>query len=236
MNNAKPGQEVRNLEYWALGLLALAFVGFWPSYFSRLLAGSAGFAFYFHLHAATAILWVALLIVQPLLLRLKQRQWHRFLGKFSYGLVPLLFLSVMLLAHHRIKGDTENAGWRLWIPFKDLFVFAFGFGVAIIYRKNPRVHARGMMVTGMALIEPAMVRVMANVLGVERPLAYYLGILPDYIILLLLIGMERKAVSGRWVFPCALGLFLFVHAVKIFKVAFTPWDAFAQWFISLPLT
>ena len=88
----------------------------------------------------------------------------------------------------------------------------------------------------MSLIEPAMVRTMANVVGIEQPMAYYLGILPDYIILIILIILERKATTGRWVFPSALGLFLFVHAVRIFGVVLPGWGAFAHWFMSLPLT
>lgn len=226
----------KNLEYFGLGLLVLAVIGFWHSYFSKIIAGSADFSHYFHFHAVTALLWVVCLIAQPLLIRFNRRDWHRFVGRLSYGLVPLLFISVILLAHHQNRPNAENAALRLWTPFKDLFIFSFGYGVAIWFRKSTPIHARGMIVTGMSLIEPAMVRTMANVVGIERPTAYYLGILPDYIILITLIILERKAVTGRLVFPCALGLFLFVHAVKLFGVMLPGWGAFAHWFMSLPLT
>jgi len=235
-SSATMSKDFKNLEYFGLGLLALAVVGFWPSYFSKFFAGSAGFSQYFHFHAVTAILWVLCLIAQPLLIRFNRREWHRFVGKLSYGLVPLLFISVMLLAHHRISPNAQNVPQRLWIPFKDLFVFSFGYAVAIWFRKATFIHARGMVVTGMSLIEPAMVRTMANVVGIERPMAYYLGILPDYVILITLIILERKAVTGRWVFPCALALFLFVHAVRVFGVVLPGWGTFAHWFVALPLT
>jgi hypothetical protein len=77
-----------------------------------------------------------------------------------------------------------------------------------------------MVVAGMALIGPVMVRLFINVLGVNPPLGSLLGISPNYLILITLIILERKAKSGRWVFPCALGLFLFVHIVKTFKITY----------------
>jgi len=66
-----------------------------------------------------------------------------------------------------------------------------------------------MVVAGMALIEPTMVRMVVNVFGIEQPLGYYLGIAPIYIILIILIIKERNEVKGRWVFKWAIGLFLF---------------------------
>lgn len=219
-----------------IGFIVLVIVGFWPSYFSKFFDGSAVFTQYFHFHTITAILWVLFLILQPILIRSKKFQTHRLVGKLSYGLVPLLFISVILLAHHRIDPDVENLAWRVWIPFKDLFIFTFGYGVAIKYRKTLPIHARGMIVAGMALIEPTMVRLFINVIGIPQPLGYYLGISPVYIILIFLMVLERKEKSGRWVFPSAFGLFLFIHIVRIFKIRIPVWDDFAHWFISLPLT
>ena len=219
-----------------IGFIVLVIVGFWPTYFSKFFNGSADFTQYFHFHAITAALWILFLILQPILIRSKKYQTHRLVGKLSYGLVPLLFISVILLAHHRIDPDVENLAWRVWIPFKDLFIFAFGYGVAIKYRKVLPIHARGMIVAGMALIEPTMVRLVSNVIGIPQPLGYYLGISPDYIILIILMFLERKEKKGRWVFPSAFGLFLFIHTVRIYKISIPIWDDFAHWFISLPLT
>ena len=78
-------------------------------------------------------------------------------GKASYLLVPLLYISVLLLAHHRKDPNAENAEYLMWIPFKDLIIFSFGYVVAIRYRKKMPIHARGMIIAGMALIEPTMV-------------------------------------------------------------------------------
>ena len=223
-------------DYYFLFLIALVFIGFWPSYFSKFFDGSADFNNYFHFHAVTATSWIVFLVLQPMLIRAKKYQIHRIVGKLSYGLVPLLFISVMLLAHSRLELITKNLAGELWIPFKDLFIFSFGYGIAIIFRKSMPIHARGMIVAGMALIEPVMVRLFFNVIGIQPPVGYLLGISADYIILILLIVFERKETKGRWVFPGALGLFLFVHSVRIYDLSVPFWEDFAQWFISLPLT
>lgn len=51
--------------YFAVGLIALAFLGFWPTYFSKFFDGTVNFDNYFHFHFAMASLWIALLILQP---------------------------------------------------------------------------------------------------------------------------------------------------------------------------
>ncbi len=223
-------------DYFFIALLVFVFVGFWPSYFSHIFKGTATFTHYFHFHAATALMWIAMLIAQPVLIRRKNFIWHRRLGAASYLLVPVLFISILLLAHHRMAGVDDQAR-DFWITFKDLIIFGFGFGVAIAYRKKMSLHARGMIVAGMALIEPTMVRVVFNVLAIKADIGYLLAISVVYITLVVLIVRERhEQQSVRWVFPVALGLFLFIHTILIANLMTPPWEAFTKWFVSLPLT
>ena len=49
--------------YYFIGLFVLVLLGFWPSYFSKFIDGTADFNFYFHFHAVIATLWLILLIV-----------------------------------------------------------------------------------------------------------------------------------------------------------------------------
>lgn len=223
-------------DYLFLGLLAFVFIGFWPSYFSKFFDGTADFNHYFHFHAATATLWVMLLIVQPILIRQRQFQLHRTIGKASYVLVPILYISVILLAHNRIDPTLANAAFEVWIPFKDLVIFTFGYGIAIYYRNTVSIHARAMIVAGTALIEPTMVRVFFNVLDIGASSGYIMAISVVYITLMALMILERKESKGRWVFPAAFGLFLFIHSVLILEIELPFWESFAQWFLELPLT
>ena len=223
-------------DYFFIGLLAFVFIGFWPSYFSKFFDGTADFTHYFHFHAATATLWVGMLIAQPILIRRKQFQLHRTIGKASYLLVPILYISVILLAHHRIDPNLSNFPFEVWIPYKDLVIFTFGYGLAIYYRKTLAIHARGMIVAGMALVEPTMVRIFFNVLDIEPTAGYLMAISTVYITLIVLIILERNESKGRWVFPAAFGLFLFIHSVLLLEIKLPFWEDFARWFLALPLT
>ena len=225
--------------YYFLGLLALAIAGFWPSYFAKFFDGTADFSFYFHFHVFFAVLWIAMLIAQPILIRQKKFELHRKIGKLSYFVVPLIFISIILLAHSTLKGPKENVGLELWIPFKDLLIFAVGYGIAIRYRQAMAIHARGMIVAGIVLIEPALVRLILYLFFPDAgfaPEGYMGTILTVYALLIGLIVYERKQKVGRWVFPLTLGLYLFVHSVLIFQIRVPGWQAFAAWFADLPLT
>lgn len=228
--------KFQNSGYYYLAFLVLAFIGFWPSYFSKFFDGTADFSQYFQFHVGTALLWVAMLVIQPLLIQRRKYALHRTIGKFSYFLVPILYISVLLLANYRISPELEFVGPEFWIPFKDLLIFSFGFGVAIWFRNSMPIHARGMIVAGFALSEPVMVRIMYNVLGLKGTYPYILAISVVYVILLVLIFLERKEKQGRWVFPVAFSIFLLVHIIVI--SGFNPdfWERFSRWFISIPLT
>src|SRR3546814_9484361 len=78
---------------WVLLLLAVAVLGFWKPYFSRLTAAQ-GLA---HLHTAAMLAWIAMLVAQPVLVRTRRLAWHRRLGKASYAVVPLIVTSALLL-------------------------------------------------------------------------------------------------------------------------------------------
>ena len=98
-NAPRPFNFSRSGPYFA-GLFLLALVAYWPTYFSRVLSADH----YTHFHASLAAVWILMLAAQPMLIRSKRLAWHRLLGGFSYALAPLIVVSIVLLAHSRIKG------------------------------------------------------------------------------------------------------------------------------------
>jgi len=221
--------------YYFMGLIAVVILGFWPSYFAKFLDGTANFKLYFHFHAIMVTSWLIALIVQPILIRKKKLPLHRLIGKFTYFLFPLMFISVILLAHSRIPFHTGDSGINLLVPFKDLFILAVAYFIAIRYRHNIDLHARGMVATGIVFIEPALSRAMSQLIA-NGLIAYLLTILIIYSILIALIIIERKQKKGRWVFPLILGLYIIVHSILIFDIHIAPWETFAKWFAALPIT
>jgi hypothetical protein len=221
--------------YYFIGLFALVLLGFWPSYFAKFFNGTANFNFYFHFHATMVTLWIALLITQPLLIRKKKLALHRLIGKLSYVVFPLMFISVILLAHSRHNIDQPDLDIRLFVPFKDLIILGTVYFIAIRYRHNINLHARGMVATGIVFIEPALARFVMRSIA-PFPNGYFITIAIIYLILVSLMIAERHQKKGRWIFPLVLILYLLVHSVVIFNIHIGIWEAFCKWFIVLPLT
>ena len=82
-------------------LFCVALVAFWPTYLSKAPSASSS---YTHLHALTAALWMLMLVAQPLAIQARRWALHRLFGRVSYVLAPLLLISILLLAHSRIRG------------------------------------------------------------------------------------------------------------------------------------
>lgn len=222
---------------WFFGFLLMATVAFWPSYLSRMGASSA----YTHLHAFTATLWILLLIAQPNAIRNRNLAWHRILGQVSYGLVPLLVLSVVLLAHSRISGLEGDAfvgqSYALYLRLSLAALFGLCYGLAIVTRRAMALHARFMVCTAFALIDPVVVRLMLWAGPAPAWNYQWLTFALTDLVILAVIWMERGTRNGRWVFPAMLSLFLLSQLPALFGFTGTAlWQSFARWYAALPLT
>lgn len=225
--------------YYAIGLIILAFLGFWPTYFSKFFDGTANFSFYFHFHFAMASTWIALLILQPILIRNKKFSVHRRIGKLSFIILPLFFVSVVLLKHSNLGGQVkEGLGASLWLQLKDLVIIGTMFTIALVNKRNMQIHARAMIATGIVFIEPTLGRFIILTILSEPNFMIGLGItvIVMYALIISVIFIERKQKSGRWVFPLLLGIYMVFHYLIFFQVSFPLWDSIAAWFVRLPIT
>ena len=225
-----------NSGYYFIVLLFLAIVGFWQSYFSKLF-GDVGS--YTHLHAVTMLLWIGMLISQAFLIRLKKWPAHKFIGKFSYGLVPVLVISLVLLAHNQIEigenGIYPSRRYILFLQLSLLAIFIMAYVLAITYRHAPAIHARYMICTALTLIDPAVARIPINIPPLPFPYQIVTFGITD-LILLLLIVMERNQTQGRKVFPFMLMVFVLFQSLNLTQTDASAWKIFAMWFANLPLT
>ena len=181
---------------YLIALLLIAILGFWPSYFAKFFDGTASFTQYIHAHAVVMMLWVVVLIIQPILIRKGKLSLHRLIGKMSYLLFPLVIIAGALLAHHRAE-FANNIARNLFIPFKDIVVLLVAYSIAIYYRKDVAVHARAMIATAIPFLEPALVRFLGWSLPENFPLNRYVAtvLIMDFILIGLIIR-ERKKSEG----------------------------------------
>lgn len=223
----------------AAGLLAAALLAFWPSYLSRSGAEATG---YVHVHATAMTLWFALLIAQPLLIWTGRRALHRRLGALSYGLAPAIVVAGVLLSHAALirdaGGDPAGAGATLYLPLAMIAWFAACYVLAIAYRRVPALHARFMIGTSLAAVDPIASRVAAFYFPPLEDATRYQLIswgLTATILAVLIVG-ERGQRRGRAVFPVMLAASTVVFALWFRLAPSAAWLAFARWFHDLPIT
>jgi hypothetical protein len=220
-----------------IAFLVLTAVAFWPTYLSRMGAISA----YAHLHAFTAALWMLLLIAQPAAIRARNLPWHRILGQVSYGLAPLLVLTVVLLAHSGIRGLEGEAFVAqsdvLYLQLSLAGLFGLCYGLAILERQTTPLHARFMVGTAFTLIDPVVVRLMLWADSTPGWNYRWLTFGLTDIVILVLIWRERSHRRGRWVFPALLSLFVLFQLPTLLGLTRAPlWQAISGWFAGLSLT
>lgn len=239
MNTISPKIRFDKSGYYFTGLLVLVFLGFWNSYFSKFFIGKNDYSFYFHFHAAMMILWVILLIIQPLLVRKKRLALHRIFGKFTYFMMPLLLISVLMVLNSGMKKipNNEIAFSTIVFPFRDFILLTVAFSIGIYYRKDIQIHSRAMIITGIVFIEPALFRFLGGMLFKKMgDVGALIGIVLILSLLITLIVIERKQKSGRWLFPSLLAIYIIVYSIVIFQVPLTFLDPFARWLARLPIT
>jgi len=152
----------KNISYFFGAILLLVIVGFFNSYFGRF-PHFNGLPDMAHLHAIGFLAWFALLIIQPLLIRYKQVGIHRLLGKFSYFLVPYIIFTIIGMMKHSysIHGTHYLIAAQppaLYFSMIGAITFTTFYILAIVNRKNTAFHMRYIIVSSIALINPAISR------------------------------------------------------------------------------
>jgi hypothetical protein len=215
-------------------LVLLAIPAFWPTYLA-LRPYEADW--HVHVHGAALLLWSVLLIVQPWLVLRGKVRIHRAVGKSSYVIAPVIVVSTILLAHYRIHASAPSFDqlYFLWVQLSLITVFAIAYVQAIRWRRSGGMHARYMICTALAMIDPIVARLLYNHTGVDIPwlqVATYL--LVDAILLALWVR-DRRMGNGVRVFPAMLAVFVAFQLPTFFLPQTAAWRAFAQGFGALPL-
>ncbi|MCH8822238.1 MAG: hypothetical protein IH984_01905 [Planctomycetes bacterium] len=145
------------LSLW-MGLIVV--VGFWPTYFGPLLAGTLDLKLIVKIHANVYLVRIVILIAQTLLVLNRRLNWHRKLGWFAVGYAALMIAVVITALAIRFSnlhaaGEIREAHRSLIISSVDLLLFG-GFLIAAIgYRKKSQIHKRLIILATVVLMGPA---------------------------------------------------------------------------------
>ena len=158
---------------YVLALLALTFAAFWPGYFSQLPVKKIAH----HYHAASAVLWMMLAIVQSWTAHNNRLALHRKTGLAIFLLFPFFLVAGMWVIHVEaatLAGDfttvegMQIAQFGFFDPLANI-AFALLFWAGLKYRSKVQLHARYMLATLLFVIAPVGFRLLAITIPFFRP-------------------------------------------------------------------
>ena len=216
-------------------LLALAVIAFWPAY----LRDPIGLGrFYMHLHAVTGTLWFALVLVQPILLRLGRRDAHRRLGQVSWVLGPVVILAMVFASHAFQEVMMENGGRPgphvFWLQAWLAVLFALFWAGAMLRRRDRIVHPRLMVATVFTFVDPVIARIAGMQFGLPGQLVSFACL---DLALLALIVLEWRTPRARRLWLLVGAIFLAFEIPLLLGAAGSDlWLGVTRAWLALPLT
>jgi hypothetical protein len=209
--------------------LAVAFVGFAPTYYLKVFFDSPALGPLLHIHAALFTLWPVLLLTQGLLIRSNQIRLHRTLGNTAVALVASMVLTGFMVVLGKPRPNVEARAF-IFTPLLGLILFGAFFAAAIWFRRDPGTHKRLMLLSTLFIVPAGMLRIM-RFAGVE-PSVY--ALLYEFATYALVLGpcVIYDWVRLRRIHRATLwgGAILILRHPLHFAVAYTEgWQKAAAW-------
>ena len=146
-------------------LVPATLLAFAPTYFNGLTSSQLPVTTLVHLHTALMVLWVLLLISQAWLIRAKQYRIHRWTGRSSFVIVPLIVVVTLMLDRESLnrRPEVTTLDARIEIFFwGQLIGFVMAWALALMYRRHTPIHMRYMVSTVFAAGTAFMARIILN--------------------------------------------------------------------------
>ena len=173
--------------------------------------------------------WMALLVVQPLLIANRRRELHRKLGWAGAILAALMVLFGNLAAVAAMHGGFKNLGDPhvfYAIPFFAIQGFAVLVALAVWWRNRAETHKRLMLLASIIIVEAATARIELAPIVAGAPFSFF--VVGD---LLILAGMAYDKLSRGRVHPAWIwggGAVVASQIGKVFLSQTEPWMAFGR--------
>ena len=124
-----------------------------------------------HVHGVVLMMWMVLLIVQPLLISTGRTKLHRTIGQVSWVLGPLVIFMLFLVGRssfirHSGLVPEKDMLQDIVLDMRGWISFAIFWALAMIYRKDSAAHMRYMIATGIIAIGPGVGRGLISI-GVD---------------------------------------------------------------------
>lgn len=205
-------------------MIPLTFLGFNPTYFSKLFGSLPSI---FHIHALFMLMWIAMVIIQPWLILKKKTKLHKSIGKFSYFLMPVVLFTAWLMIRHGYfkfitdetaklakEGKTISTGEMFinaaeYMNIGVLYWLWLGifYSLAVVNRKKIVAHASYMFAAILTLLGPTLDRILIPIyLDNSLPINFFIitFILIDVLLAGLLFYQWKQNLSIKATFTALI--------------------------------
>lgn len=180
----------KNMGFIMILLIPLTFFAFYESYFEFLPRFPNQVSKIVHIHTASALIWLLILILQPVFIGAGKVRIHRIIGKSSYYVFPLFVITSCILT---VRMFESKAGFFAIIPAGETFILSICYGLAIYYKRQTALHMRYMLGTAIVLLGPIFARILPYFLETWSALQREnLKLFIIEVIILVLLYSDRK--------------------------------------------
>lgn len=218
---------------------AIVFTGFARSWFLRPLLehapGFPGLNPLFAFHGALFTAWIALSVVQPMLISAGRRDLHRRIGPWAAGLAAIMVMIVPVITVHsmRLGGPPIFPQIYLFMAVNlfGILAFALCVALAIRWRRNAEAHKRLMLLSLVTFLGPALGRIPA--IGALGPAGILVGVNLPIIAGIVFDLATLHRVHRVWSWG---GSAMIASEFAAFVIGGQPWwRAFGDWSMQLPI-
>ena len=182
--------------FMALSCIAVAFLGFAPTYFVPMAAGKWPPMPVVHFHGLLFFAWTLYFAFQSWLAASGQVARHRTMGMIGVSLATAMTISGFLVAVNAMKrsaaiGMTDEGIAFAIVPLSGMLFFAVVFTLAIAYVRQKEIHKRLMLLASISLLDAAVARWFLTFLappGAIGPPPVFITIPPAFVAYLLLVA------------------------------------------------
>ena len=231
--------------YMALACMAVAFLGFAPTYWLPLAKRSFSASPVVHFHGLLFFAWSLYFAFQSWLAASGKVTSHRSIGMIGLSLATAMTIFGFLVAVNAMKrsaaaGLTDDGIAFAIVPLSGIAFFAVVFALAIASIRQPETHKRLMLLASISLLDAAVARWFLTFLappGPPGPPPVPVTIAPAVVAsLLLVVAMVRDWRTEGRVHPVYIYGTLALLAVKVLNWPISEtaaWHAFAGGILAL---
>jgi hypothetical protein len=214
-------RNYKTLITFFVAVSVISMLGFFTSYLSAF-PQYGKFPVVIHIHFIAFLCWLALTIIQPVLIKKKNFSLHRKLGTFSYFIAPVMVVTMAILIITKVKrlllNSPDDAIVEAFIGLLDVVSFTTYYIVAMLNRRNVRWHVAFIVSATLIVLNPGMARLLNQV----QPGLGMLGAVVIPFVVPLCVILYEKISLKKPIFKSPYALFFLCWALEIVLLIMVP--------------